>query len=429
MKLFKIILGVFLALALLTGTFAAGVGVGWLLPGSPISQSAVPTELPPTEAAEESPTTPAESPSAPTEAPLAPTETPSDLETLFAPFWQTWDLVHSDYVVQPVDDVTLMRGAIEGMLASLGDKHTSYMDPDLFKQANADLEGEYEGIGAWVDTTGEYMVIVSPIPDTPAEKAGLKPGDKIIAVDGEDVIGMDGSLVLKRVLGPAGTLVTLTILREGVAEPLVFEITRAKITIKSVTGEMLENDIAYVSINRFGDTTTEELRSLLDDLLSQDPVGLILDLRNNGGGYVTTCVEVASEFIKEGVVLYEEYGDGSRSSLDVIPGGMATGIPLVVLVNEGTASASEITAGAIQDYQRGILVGVVTYGKGSVQTWTELDDNQGGIRITIARWLTPNGRQINEIGITPDVIVEMTEEDYKAGLDPQLDKAIELLLK
>jgi len=171
------------------------------------------------------------------------------------------------------------------------------------------------------------------------------------------------------------------------------------------------------------------LRNQLTDLLAQNPKGLILDFRYNGGGYLNTAVQVISEFVSEGTVLIEQYGDGTQDTYDALPGGLATDIPLVVLVNEGSASASEITAGAIQDYGRGQLVGVQTYGKGSVQIWTELDNSQGAVRITIARWLTPKGRQINEVGLTPDVIVEITEADVEAGSDPQLEKAIELLSK
>lgn len=352
----------------------------------------------------------------------------SDLDTLFAPFWQAWDLVHQYYVDQPVDDTALMRGAIRGMMESLGDPHTSYMDPREFEDANAQLSGEYEGIGAWVDTSGDYLTIVTPMSGSPAEKAGLKPGDMVIAIDGEDMTGVTPEEARNKVLGPANTQVTLTILREGVDEPFDVTVTRAKITVPSVESEMRDDGIAYIRLNTFGETTSKELRDQLSDLMAQNPKGLILDLRNNGGGYLTTAVDVASQFLSDGVVLYEQYGDGTRDEYKVRRGGMATDIPLVVLVNEGTASASEIVSGAIQDYQRGQLVGVVTYGKGTVQNWIPLD-NDGAVRITIARWLTPNGNTIDKQGLTPDVIVEMTEDDYLNGNDPQLDKAVELLLQ
>ena len=355
--------------------------------------------------------------------------TPEDLEELFKPFWQAWGIVDDQFVDQPVDEEVLMRGAINGMLESLGDEHTSYMDPDQFHQANIPMDGEYEGIGAWVDPTGEYLVIISPMPDSPAEQAGLEPGDVIIAVDGEDMTGIDGNLIIREVLGPAGSMVTLTIHREGVAEPFDVDVKRARITIPSVESEMLEDDIAYIQLINFGDRSTEDLRSALKDTLKQKPAGLILDLRNNGGGYLTSAVEVASEFISDGVILYEEYGDGSRDTYNALRGGLATEVDMVVLVNEGSASASEIVAGAIQDRERGVLVGTTSFGKGSVQNWIPLPDEQGAVRVTIARWLTPNERTIHQVGLEPDYVIVITEEDIEAEIDPQLEKAIELLTK
>ncbi len=320
-----------------------------------------------------------------------------------------------------------MRGAISGMLEATGDKHTTYMNPTEFEQANASMEGEYEGIGAWVDTTGEYVQVISPMKGSPAEAAGLRANDIVIAVNGEDQTGIPGDLVLKKILGPAGEAVTLTI-RRG-EETLDFTIVRAKITVPVVDYRMLDNNIAYVALYSFNEQATDQLRAALKELMAQKPAGLIFDLRDNGGGYLSTAIEVVSEFIPKGVVMYEEYGDGTRDAYEARRGGRATEIPLVVLVNEGTASASEITAGAIQDLGRGKLVGVKTYGKGSVQNWIPLTTEKGGVRITIARWLTPNGTQISDVGLTPDLIVEMTDEDYTEGRDPQLDAAVQLLLQ
>jgi carboxyl-terminal processing protease len=321
-----------------------------------------------------------------------------------------------------------MRGAIEGMMSSLGDPHTTYMNPEQFRRASAPLEGEYEGIGAYVDITGEYLKIISPMPDSPAEKAGLKPNDTIVAVNGEDMTGEDGNLVLKRILGPAGTEVTLTIQREGETETFDVTITRAKIIMPSAEGEMLEDGIAYVRIYTYGDKTMTELRAALKELMAQKPSGLIVDLRNNGGGYLHTAIDVTSQFVKgDQIVMYEEFGDGSREEFKSKSGGLATNIPIVVLVNGGSASAAEITAGALQDLGRAELVGTTTFGKGSVQRWSPLSNEEGAVRITIARWYTPDDRQIHEIGIEPDHVVELTEEDVEAELDPQLDKAVELL--
>jgi carboxyl-terminal processing protease len=352
--------------------------------------------------------------------------TPEEYQNLFAPFWEAWDIVHNQFVDQPVDDLALMRGAIKGMLEALEDRHTSYMSPEEFQQANEALDGEYEGIGAWVDITGDYVEIVSPMRGSPAAEAGLQPNDRVVGIDGEDMTGIPGELVLRRILGPAGTDVTLTIRRGD--DIFDVTITRATIIVPTVEYEMLEDEIAYIGLYNYGDKTTAQLRTALQELLDQDPVGLIFDLRGNGGGYLNTAIQVVSEFIGEGVVMYEQYGDGETFTYEAIPGGLATEIPLVVLVDEGTASASEITAGAIQDLGRGPLVGVTTFGKGSVQNWNPLQNNAGGVRVTVARWLTPNGRQISEIGLEPEYIVEMTPEDYAEGRDPQLDKAIEVLI-
>ena len=304
------------------------------------------------------------------------------------------------------------------------------MDPESFAQANSSLEGEYEGIGAFVDTTTEYLTITSPMPGSPAERAGLLSGDQVVAIDGEDMTGIAAEVARSKVIGPANSTVHLTILREGEADLLEFDVVREKITLKSSTGEMLENDIAYIQITTFGSKTTPELLTTLNDLMAQNPKGIILDLRNNGGGFLETSVEVTSQFVADGVVLYEQYGDGTRTTYDVIPGGMATdtNIPMIVLINEGSASASEIVAGALQDSGRAQLVGITSYGKGSVQNWIPLSGDNGAVRITIAKWLTPNENTIHEIGLTPDVVVERTAEDYKANLDPQLDKAVEILL-
>ena len=421
-KTVRFILAGCLAVLLLVGTFSGGVVAGWFIndarevvAGESTPEVALPKiELPDVTSSEGT-------------APSQGAQTPEELQDLFEPFWQAWQLVHDEFVDQPVDDEALMRGAIRGMMEGLGDQHSSYMDPQEFEQANMPMDGEYEGIGAYVDTSAEYLTITSPMPDSPAEKAGLRPNDKIIAVDGEDMTGVDGSLVLKRVLGPAGTDVVLTILREGEEAPFDVTITRAKIILKSVEYEMLEQNIAYVKLTTFGDDTTRDLKNALRELMRQNPDGMILDLRNNGGGYLTTAIEVVSQFVGDGVVMYEEYGTGQRHTFQAIRGGLATEIPLVVLVNEGTASASEITAGAIQDYERGTLVGMQTFGKGSVQNWIPLDNKQGAVRVTVARWLTPKERQIHEVGLEPDVVVELTEEDMEAERDPQLEKAIEVL--
>lgn len=411
----RIILIIIVSLVLLAGAFSGGVILGWLIPSATPFETLAPVSSPVPVI-----TTPA--------VPSTPAATPSELEELFKPFWKSWEIIHNEYIDQPVDDLQLMRGAIRGMIDSLGDDYSSYMTPEDYRQAFTPLDGSYTGIGAWVDTSGEFLTIISPMPESPAEKAGLKTGDQIIAVDGENVVGKDPNIVLQSVLGPEGTTVVLTIKRLETDETLDYTIVRARITIPSIESKMLDENIAYIALFQFGVESADDLEQALRELLAQEPVGLILDLRDNAGGFLDPAIEVMSQFIGSGIVMIERFGNGEEVKIEAIPGGLATEIPLVVLVNKGSASASEITAGAIQDYQRGSLVGTTTFGKGSVQSLIPLEDEQGVVKVTIARWLTPNGRLIQEVGLTPDVIVELTEEDIAAGRDPQLEKAIELLL-
>src|SRR5215208_6581461 len=397
-KTTRTILGLFAAGILLAGAFSGGFIVGHLMPFS--------GQLPALSDIFQS---------SPAVQPDQQATTPSDLQTLFTPFWEAWNIVHEQFVNQPIDDQALMQGAIRGMMDALGDKQTFYMEPKVYESETSSLQGQYEGIGAYVDTDGEFLTIVSPIEGSPAEQAGLKPGDKVIAIDGDDMKGVAPEQARLKVLGPEGSKVTLTVTRDGESQPLKFVITRAQIVLHSAEGEMLDNQIAYVDINTFGEQTTQELRDTLDTLLKQHPNGIIIDLRNDPGGYLNTAVEVASEFIDKGVVLYEQYGDGHRDTHTVLGNGRATNIPIVVLINEGSASASEILAGALQDYGRAKLVGVQSYGKGSVQNWVPLSNDQGAARVTIAKWLTPKERLIDHIGLMPDVVVEMTVEDFTAG--------------
>jgi carboxyl-terminal processing protease len=405
-KTLRSVLIIFVAIVLVVCVFGGGFVVGSFVPA--LKPASVPT-LPATSDASQG-------------------GTPTDLQSQFAPFWQAWDLVHQNYVDQPVDETKLVQGAIRGMMNALGDPHSGYWTPQETTDANMAMQGEYDGIGAYVDTRGDYLTITKPIPGYPAEQAGLQIGDQIIAVDGQDVTGMDPDLVrMTKVMGPAGTDVHLTIHRENVDQPLEFTITRAHIVIPSVTSKMLDNKIAYIQITVFGTTTASDFHDKLSQLMAQNPKGLVLDLRDNGGGYLDAGIAIASEFIDQGVIVTEQYGDGTKTPHDATPGGLATTIPLVVLVNGNTASASEIVSGAIQDDGRGKLVGELTYGKGSVQNWIPLSDG-GTARITIAKWLTPNGRAIDKIGLTPDVVVTMTQADITAGRDPQLEAAVQLLL-
>ncbi len=356
-------------------------------------------------------------------------DTPEDLQSAFTPFWEAWQLLQENFVDQPLDTTTMVQGAIKGMLRATGDRHTNYMTPAEQQVMRTDMSGELEGIGAEVDTSGDLLHVISPLPGSPAQAAGMLPGDAIIKVDNEDMSGLDAFTVIAKVRGPSGSSVSITVLREGLPEPLTLEITRYKITIPSVEGEILSSGLAYVKINRFGDRTARELRSQLRAQLADDPPGLILDLRNNPGGFLDAGINVTSQFIGSGVVMVERFGDGREREYRAHPGGLATEIPLVVLINRGSASAAEIVASAVKDYQRGDLVGESSYGKGTVQTWLNLSDAQGAVRITFARWLTPHGHSIDGKGLIPDVEVERSYEQYQDGLDPQLDAAVNLLLQ
>lgn len=352
--------------------------------------------------------------------------TPEESQAAFAAYWEAWRKVQYGDAQISGTYVQLMRSSLAYMVVALGDPHTSFMDPIQLQQSQMTLDGEYEGIGAFVDTTTEYVTIITPMEGSPAEEAGLKPNDIVLAVDGKDMTGVPGEVVISHILGPAGTEVVLTIEREGEPAPFDVPVIREHIVVPSVISETLEGDIAYLQLTTFGADSADELHDALEALLAENPKGLILDLRNNGGGYLYTAVEISSEFV-DGIVLYEEYGDGERDEYQANEDGIARDIPLVVLVNGGTASASEILAGAIQDYGRGTLVGETTFGKGSVQTPITLSNGEGALRVTIAHWYTPDNRLIHGIGLEPDIVVELTDEDMEQDRDPQLDRAIELI--
>ncbi|HRQ36304.1 MAG TPA: S41 family peptidase [Chloroflexota bacterium] len=348
-----------------------------------------------------------------------------ETQIVFEPFWEVWELVQERYYEQPVDNGALVEGAITGMLAALGDDHTRYLSPAEQEVAERSFSGEYQGIGAEVEARDGRITIVSPIDGSPAQAAGLRPGDVIVTADGVSLEGMDVAEAASLVRGPAGTAVRLQIERDG--ETFDIEIIRDVVRLISATGRMLPENIAYVRLSRFGDTTSDELNALLPGLMSQNPTGLILDLRRNPGGALDTTVKIADEFLAEGTVLVERFGDGRERVFSSKDGNVAETIPLVVLIDEGSASASEVLAGAIQDTGRGILIGQTSFGKGTVQTWHTLS-NSGGVRITIAQWLTPDETSIHKLGLTPDYFIPLAEGEDAAELeDTQLQAAIDLL--
>ncbi len=350
---------------------------------------------------------------------------PADNDERFAPFWETWMLLHERY--PDLDDNRLLDGAIYGMMTAVGDPHTDYMDPETYARVNEGMSGEYEGIGASVrqDETTGGLELVTIFEGSPAAEIGLRPGDQIVMVEHEDITDLTQSEIIALVRGPAGSEVQLGILRPGVQEILQYEVKRGRISVPSVSSRILENSIGYVRLSQFEFNTSQQMRDALAELDANNLDGLILDLRGNPGGYLTTSIEVASAYLKEGIVLIERSPDREFEHR-VLGNAAAPDVPMAVLVDEGSASASELIAGALQDYDRAVIVGMPTFGKGSVQTWRELS-NGGGIRITISRWYTPNGNSVSEIGIQPDINVPYIPEETGGDPDNQLTAAIQVL--
>lgn len=349
--------------------------------------------------------------------------TPAAAREAFEPFWEVWNYANQQYFDQPLDPDVLVEGAIEGMLATLGDQNTVYLSPEEQQFAEEQSQGEYQGIGAEVVSEDGAVIIVSPIDGSPAERAGLLPGDIIRTANGVDLTGMDIGDAAATVRGPVGTPVLLVIERDGTTFEV--ELIRAVVQLDSVRAEMLEEGIAYVRLSRFGERTAQELEDALEPLLAQNPAGLIIDLRNNPGGALTTVVDVADQFLADGLILTERYGNGTEDVYRAKADGLAQEIPLVVLINEGSASASEVLAGAIRDQSRGVLIGAQSFGKGTVQVWLPLS-NQGGVRLTVARWLTPDGTWVHETGLTPEYVIPSREN--RDDPDLQLDGALDYLL-
>lgn len=323
----------------------------------------------------------------------------------------------------------LTDGAIRGMVTALGDTHTQYVAPQYAKIMEEDMSGTFEGIGATLrQIPGGGVQIVRTFENSPSRKAGVEGGDLIEAVNGSKVNGLNTSEVAALIRGPKGTTVTLTLRRADKPKAFDITITRAAITIPLVTSKMLaDGKVGYVSLFDFSANASAQLKSKLQDLLDQKPQAIILDLRDNPGGFLNQAVQVGDIFLKDGVFVIEKDSKGNARSDRTSNSGIAQDIPLVVLVNGSSASASEIVAGAIQEYGRGKLFGDTTYGKGSVQSPQSLS-NGGQLRITIQKWYTPKDRSIDGKGVTPDFLVARTTADETAGRDPQLDAAVEYLL-
>jgi carboxyl-terminal processing protease len=344
--------------------------------------------------------------------------------------WDALDQLNSKFVDRPLDQQKLMYGAVSGMVAAAGDPYTTFFDPTQAKQFTEQLQGSFDGIGAEVGDKDGQIVIIAPLDGTPAQKGGLAAGDEILAVDGTSTSGQAVDDVVTEIRGKAGTTVKLTILHKGANTPIDITITRANIQIKSVNLDTKTDNgkkIAVIKISQFGDDTKGLLDQAIGTITSGNYQGIVLDLRNNPGGYLDTAVSTISNWIDSNQLAVKEisYGNNEKDyNTDGVP--RLKGTKTVVLVNGGSASASEIVSGALQDYGVATLVGEKTFGKGSVQELVDLKDNTE-VKITVAKWYTPKGRGINKTGLEPDIKIDLTAADAAASKDPQMDKALELL--
>lgn len=368
----------------------------------------------------------------------------------FSLFWDVWDRVNRYYIdKKALDPQKMVYGAISGMVSSLGDPYTVFLPPDQNKEAKDDLGGRFEGIGAQLGVKDKKIVVIAPLKDTPADHAGLKPGDWIQKVDGKETMNWTLYEAVSKIRGPKGSSVSLSILHKNASAPAQLAVVRDTIKVNSVEWETKKytcngkcevtkeacdtcSSIVYLKLTRFGDQTTDEWNKAVDQILSvvskenQGMKGIVFDLRNNPGGYLSGSIFIASEFLKDGTVVTQESVSGSSQVFAVNRKGRLLQIPVVVLINKGTASASEIVAGALQVRGRAKVVGETSFGKGSVQDAQELSGG-AGIHITTAKWLLPSGKWINSTGIDPDVKIE--NDDTKPDEDIQLEKAIETLVK
>ena len=360
-------------------------------------------------------------------------EVPTAVNIDFKLFWDTWDLLSKTYIdKKALDPSKLFYGAISGMVASIGDPYTVFLPPAAQKSTTEELNGSFSGVGielGFSDTKPPRLVVQSPLSGTPAALAGIKPKDLIVKIDDKDTTGMNLPEAVQLIRGEKGTKVNLTIFREGDSDTKLFTLTRDTIIVKSVEVSFKETksgkSVALIKLSRFGERTNDEWTKAVDEIVSKNPGAVILDLRNNPGGFLEGAVFIASEFLNGGDVVLQENNEGVRVPFKVNRVGRLLNIPTIVLINKGSASASEIVAGALQDRKRAQLLGEKSFGKGTIQEAQSLAQGTG-IHITVAKWLTPNGRWVNETqGFDPDIKVDAEKDDPTK--DPQLDKAIELL--
>ncbi|MDD2757749.1 MAG: S41 family peptidase [Patescibacteria group bacterium] len=346
----------------------------------------------------------------------------------FNQFWEVWDKIKEKYVSsKDVKDADMFYGAVQGLVYSLGDPYSMYLVPKAAEEFTKDLSGELEGIGAEIGIKNNQLLVISPLADSPAEKAGLRPGDKILNIDKENTFGMDVNTAVGKIRGEAGTEVVLTISRDGAAKAFDVKIIRAKIIVPSVTFSWKGDKIAYIRILQFNEDTQGVFDRYVKKSIKEGAKGVVLDLRNNPGGFLDTAVSMASEWVSDGTIVSERAGDGTIRDHATIGEHRLDGVKTIVLVNGGSASASEIVAGALQDHKKATIIGEKTYGKGSVQDFETFSDGSA-LKLTVAEWLTPNGKNINKDGITPDVEFKEDWETEKVGEDKMLDRALTLIV-
>ena len=351
-----------------------------------------------------------------------------DTEQAFEPVFEVFEAIQSRYVdASEIDVPTLVNGAITGMVESLEDPYSSYMDPTSFQMFTSDLSGDVEGIGVVIRTEEETgrVVVVSLIKGAAAEAAGVLPGDIFLEVDGQSVEGLDQTELATLVRGPAGTEVVVTFLRG--TEQVTLTITRVRFEVPNVEYEVLEGNVAYISLAEFNERSREQLDIALAELDVNSRAGLIFDLRGNPGGLLSSAIDVASIFVEDGVIIYESFGDGSEQTFEANGDYGNITVPIVVLVDEGSASASELVSGALQDLEIAVLMGETTFGKGTVQTLQPLT-NEGALRLTVARYLLPSRRWIHDTGVEPNIVVPYDIVTDGADVDPQLDAAVDYLI-